>query len=173
VSNSQPQRSTNAPAGKTGTHQGALARRTTPKLAAHGFCAVPLAFLEHAHRLRTRDGKRLNASEVLLIVNLLSFKWGEAMPFPSVESLAQRMGMGDRAVRKMLTRLHEAEIVERVQRGKRASNRYDMSKLFAKLEGFMDTAPEADGEKPSEAAADDETAAEASAPAQQLAAVGA
>lgn len=117
--------------------QSALARKTTPRLAADGFCSLPTAFLAFCARLRGADGKPLNASEILLAIHILSFKWSEALPFPSIETLGARMGMNVRSIRKLLKRLEQAGFITRVQAPHR-TNRYDLTGLFTAIEALMD-----------------------------------
>jgi DNA-binding MarR family transcriptional regulator len=106
-------------------------------LADGGFCALPTLFLAHCSGLRGSDGKPLKPSEILLAIHILSFKWTEELPFPSVETLAQRMGMNVRSIRKLLTSLERAGLVARLQAPRRA-NRYDLSQLFLAIERIAD-----------------------------------
>jgi DNA-binding transcriptional regulator YhcF (GntR family) len=114
-----------------------LARKTTSRLAEGGFCALPTLFLAHCAGLRGSDGKPLKSSEILLAIHILSFKWNEEHPFPAIETLAQRMGMNVRSIRKLLTSLEQAGLVTRLQVPRRA-NRYDLSQLFQAIERLAD-----------------------------------
>jgi len=66
--------------------QFSVAKRWTPRLAKH-WTPVSRAFLEHFASLKPP----LTAAEAMLVVQLISFKWDESNPFPSVATLAARM----------------------------------------------------------------------------------
>ena len=113
-----------------------VAERWTPPLVRQ-FCPVSSAFLRLYHRLRSAPGARgLNSTEALLIIHLVDHKWGEAAPFPAVETLAERMGMSGRAVRKAVARLEECGYLVREQVPGR-SNRYRLDGLFTALEELL------------------------------------
>lgn len=116
-----------------------LAQRTTPRVARRGYCPLPTDFLRLHNRFVDADGKRLNPSEVLLLIHLYSFKRGSGHPFPAIDTLAQRLGVTGRAVRKMLHRLEKCQLVRRIYDGqRRKSNRYDLSGLWQKVEALID-----------------------------------
>lgn len=113
-----------------------VAERWTPLLGEQ-FCPVSSAFLRYYHRLQPAPGVRgLNSTEALLVIHLMDHKWGEAAPFPGVETLAERLGLSDRAVRKALARLGECGYVVREPVPGR-SNRYRLDGLFAALEELL------------------------------------
>lgn len=113
-----------------------VSERWTSPLARQ-FCPVSSAFLQHYHRLRPAPGAPgLNSTEALLIIHLMDYKWDQRAPFPAVETLAQRMGMSDRAVRKAVARLEACGYVVREQVPGR-SNRYRLDGLFAALEELL------------------------------------
>lgn len=113
-----------------------VAERWTPPLARQ-FCPVSSSFLRLYHRLRPAAGVRgLNSTEAILIIHLMDHKWGEAAPFPAVETLAERMGVSDRAVRKVVARLEECGYIAREQIPGR-SNRYRLDGLFSALEELL------------------------------------
>lgn len=122
-----------------GTPPNSVARRTTQRIADRGFCPVPTYFLQHYHRLPPpRAGqKELAPNEVLLLIHLLDHKWTEAHPFPSSETLAKRLGVSTRMVRKMASNLEDWGLIQRII-GRRRTNRYDMSGLFQALERLID-----------------------------------
>lgn len=126
--------------------QSSIARRTTERLAARGFCGVPSYFLQNYHRLPppTPGQRGLTSTEAMLLIHLLDFKWDEHPPFPALETLAERMGITARAVRKAMVHLEECKFLERIP-DRRRTNRYDMTGLFRALEKLMDD----DGAKPS------------------------
>ena len=116
-----------------------LAQRTTARVARRGYCPLPTDFLRLHSRFVDARGKRLNPSEVLLLIHLYSFKRGPGHPFPAIDTLAQRLGVTDRAVRKMLHHLEKCQLVRRIYDGqRRKSNRYDLSGLWQKVEALID-----------------------------------
>lgn len=116
-----------------------VAERWTPPLARQ-FCPVSSAFLRHYHRLRPAPGAPgLNSTEAILIIHLMDHKWGEAAPFPAVDTLAERMGVSGRAVRKAVARLEACGYVVRELIPGR-SNRYRLDGLFAALEELLNEA---------------------------------
>jgi DNA-binding MarR family transcriptional regulator len=116
-----------------------LARRTTNRIARSGFCPVPSALLFHHNRFRDPQGKRLNPSEVLLLIHLYSYKRGADHPYPGIDTLARRLGVTDRAVRKMLNRLEKCQLVRRIYDSRnRRSNRYDLAGLWRAIEDMLD-----------------------------------
>src|SRR5438045_1934059 len=86
----------------SGTGEGRRAKsRWTEKLMRRGFTPVAVVFLQRYARLVPK----LSHAETLLIIHLMSFKWDEKAPYPSVGLLAERLGVSTRYVRKMLKRL--------------------------------------------------------------------
>lgn len=113
----------------------AITERWTERLGVN-FTPVADAFLRYGCLLPRSDGKRgLTPSEVVLVVQLMSFKWTREAPFPSQKTLAQRMGMSERAVRNIICRLENDKYVVR---HRRRHNEYDLSGLFKALERLLD-----------------------------------
>lgn len=106
-------------------------RRWTPLLA-QKFCPVASPFLEYYHRFK------LNSTEAMLIIHLMEFKWDEKAPFPTVGTLATRMGITRRAVRNALKSLEEEpKALLKREATLYGPNRYDMTPLFEKLEKIV------------------------------------
>ena len=97
----------------------------------HGFLVVPHRFLQHYSLL----DPPLTTGEALFVLHLMSFKWDRELPFPSYKSLAQRMGVGEKAVRRYAQSLDRKGYLLRHYR-KRASNRFDLTGLFDALAAF-------------------------------------
>ena len=109
-----------------------IATRLTVGLAQSSWAPVPLVFFSRFARLE------VSPTEGLLLLQLLSFKWDERMPFPTVGALAKRVGLTTRAVRSALSRLESKALLKRVPKGRR--NAYDLSGFFTALEGLLDGA---------------------------------
>jgi hypothetical protein len=78
--------------------------------------------------------KKLNITptEFLTLTAILSFKFAEDMPWPSVSNIAKRTNTDQRNVRKHLVSLDRKGLVTRVS-GQHVSNDYDFSPLYTKL----------------------------------------
>lgn len=107
-----------------------VSKRLTPTLASKGFTAVPQLFLECYHELK------VNSSEAMVIIHLLSYKWNEKKPFPRLNTLANRMGLGESTVRGHLASLEKKGLVKRILRPG-TSNQFDLTPLFQVLEGRL------------------------------------
>ena len=66
-----------------------------------GFTSVPNILL----RYRSRIG--LKPKHVMLIVDIMSYKWDSKYPFPSYSTLAQRSGIEERSVKRITQDLEE------------------------------------------------------------------
>lgn len=125
--------------------------RWTPKLA-RNFTPVSLAFLElyrdlprgAGRKRRVRRGdmdaadRGLTPTEALLIVHLISYKWDERAPFPTLATLAKRMGLTTRAVRNALSSLESMGYLRREVDKRGAPSKYHFEGLFSALEQLVD-----------------------------------
>ena len=103
------------------------------------FSTVSSYFLANYHRLRPHPGARgLTSSEAMVVIQILDFKWSEAAPFPTLKTIATRMGISQRQVRSIVKQLEELEYLERVQVSDWSSNRFYFEGLYAALEKLMD-----------------------------------
>jgi len=107
--------------------QYAVSKRWTATLAEGGFTPIVQAFLDHHAELQ------ISATEAMLVVHLMSFKWSDAAPFPSVPTLASRMGRSPRYIRKMIERLETLGYLARHDRPG-MSNLFSLEGLFRALE---------------------------------------
>lgn len=108
------------------------ARWGSVKVVAHGFVPMAEVFL------RAYGDLGISNSDAMLVSHLMSFKWNALPPYPSVELLAERMGMTERSMRAALTRLQAGGFVKRVRVEGQRRNGYDISGLVAKLETWID-----------------------------------
>lgn len=106
-----------------------LAQRWTPALATGGFTPIVNSFLENYSKL----DPPITASEILLIVHLIRFKWDDAAPHPSFGRLAQLMGATDSAVRNHARSLERKGYLRRKRRFNQSSL-FDLNPLFEALE---------------------------------------
>jgi DNA-binding MarR family transcriptional regulator len=116
-----------------------MAARWTPALAAAPFTPVPAVMLENLQRLRPHDGARgLNCTETMVLLQLLSFKWDVRAPWPSLATIADRLGLKVRTVRATLQRLEELKYVRRERSAYGGTNRFHLDGLFAALEKLLE-----------------------------------
>jgi hypothetical protein len=90
------------------------------------FNPIPTALHERAAEFKFSDKDRL------LIIELLSYKWTRANCFPSVETLATRLGWNERTVQRVASSLEKRGFLRRIPRRLRP-NEFDLSGLFEKL----------------------------------------
>jgi DNA-binding MarR family transcriptional regulator len=97
-----------------------------PELFDHGFLVVPNSFFERYAALG------LSTAEALFVLHLMSFKWEDAAPYPTYATLANRMGISDKMVRRYAQSLSKKGYLRRMFQ-RRAANRFDLTALFGAL----------------------------------------
>jgi DNA-binding MarR family transcriptional regulator len=103
-----------------------------PVLFENGFLAVPNTFLRYVGKLNPP----LNPAEILFILELMTFKWGERAPFPGYKTLADRMGISQPYARKLARSLEDKNYLKRrIRRGQ--TNRFFLTGLFDELERLV------------------------------------
>ena len=107
-----------------------VAMRWTEKLVQEGFTAISTTFLENYAALT------ISSPEAILIVHLMSFKWDSRHPFPSLTTLARRMGISTTAVRSHARSLEKKGFLHRLQR-QGSTNEFDLTPLFVSLEASV------------------------------------
>lgn len=108
-------------------------RKWGKKVVELGFCIVPSLLLRAQQRLG------LNPTQLAVLLQLCDFWWEEARkPHPGVKTLAERLSLSDRQVRRYIAELEEAGLVTRIERqashGGKQTNLYDLSGLVKKLQ---------------------------------------
>ena len=100
-----------------------------------GWVGVPDAFLRNYAKLPLYGG--LTGSEAMFVLQLMSFKWTGDAPFPSYKTLARRMGVSDKMVRRYAANL---EAKGYLKRGARigSTNTFDLEPLFAALQKALE-----------------------------------
>jgi len=109
-----------------------------------GFLVVPNKFLRAYSGLRPP----LTHGEVLFVLHLMAFKWDEAAPYPSYETLARLMGVNEKTVQRYAQSLCRKKYLYRVFQPK-GPNRFDLTNLFAalvKAQSLPVKRPHSDGE---------------------------
>lgn len=100
-----------------------------------GFCVVPSLLLRAQRRLN------LSPTDLAVLLQLCDFWWDkDRKPYPSKETLAQRLSLSERQVQRYIANLEKEGLVQRQQRhatnGGKLSNTYDLSGLVRKLQEF-------------------------------------
>lgn len=98
-----------------------------------GFCLVPSLLLRAQRRLN------LNPTQLAVLLQLCDFWWEkERKPFPSKETLSQRLSLSERQVQRYIAELEQEGLVRRIERrasnGGKLSNTYDLSGLVKRLQ---------------------------------------
>ena len=97
-----------------------------------GFCIVPSILLRAQRRLG------LNPTQLAVLMQLCDYWWEHARkPYPSKETIGERLGLSARQVQRYMADLEAAGLLTRNERyaknGSRLSNEYDLSGLVEKL----------------------------------------
>jgi hypothetical protein len=95
------------------------------KLFSEGWLSVPTKFLRSYAVLKPP----LSPGEALFVLQLMTFKWDEAEPFPSYGRVAKAMGVTDKMARRYAQSLQKKGYLTRKYQ-KRAPNRFDLTRLF-------------------------------------------
>jgi hypothetical protein len=103
-------------------------------LFSEGFLSVPTRFLRRYASLNPP----LTTGEALFVLQLMTFKWERAAPFPSYGSIAKAMGVTDKMARRYAQRLQKKGYLIR-QFQYRAPNKFDLTGLFEALAGTLAT----------------------------------
>jgi predicted transcriptional regulator len=98
-----------------------------------GFCIVPSILLRAQPRLG------LNPTQLAVLLQLCDYWWdNRRKPYPSKESIGERLGLKGRQVQRYMAELETAGLLKRNERyaanGGRMSNEYDLSGLVEKLQ---------------------------------------
>lgn len=100
-----------------------------------GWVGVPDAFLRHYANLQPYGG--LTVGEAMFVIQLMSFKWSDNSPFPSYKTLARRMGVSDKMVRRYAANLEAKGCLKREGRIG-STNRFDLTPLFEALRSALE-----------------------------------
>ncbi len=100
-----------------------------------GFCMIPSLIFRAQRRLG------LNPTHLAILLQLADYWWeADNKPYPSKQSLSDRLGIGARQIQRYIAELETAGLVKRIQRygddGRKLSNHYDLSGLVNKLKAL-------------------------------------
>ncbi|NTY87437.1 helix-turn-helix domain-containing protein [Serratia fonticola] len=100
-----------------------------------GFCLIPSLLLRCQQRLG------LNPTQLTVLLQLADFWWeASRKPYPSKQTLADRLGLSTRQVQRYMAELEKAGLLTRIVRSAddngKLSNEYDLSGLVNKLKAL-------------------------------------
>lgn len=95
-----------------------------------GFLAVPLILLENLPSIGQYGG--LSPTELVFLLQLMSFKWDASAPFPSYKRIAAQMGVSEVYVRKLARALEDKQLLIRHAR-EGTTNEFDLRPFFEAL----------------------------------------
>lgn len=106
------------------------------EIGARGFAQVP-NYLLLLNQFLEPD-RRLSPLELIILIQLVGAWWKkDAMPFPSMATLAARCGVSDRQMQRSINNLVKRDLIVRTQRhtdtGVRANNAYSLVPLISLL----------------------------------------
>ena len=131
------QHSTALPAGQhSDPPRRTASERYGPVLCGEGYTALPNTILAHYARLGVSEG------ELVFIQQVWSYWWDAALPFPSVTTLAARMGKTQRQIQHYIGHLRGLGLLRVVERrdagGGQLSNAYDLRPFLRAVEGLVE-----------------------------------
>jgi hypothetical protein len=112
----------------TAKNQSISGRWGSQEVFANGFLAVPILFLKSYAKLNPP----LSPAEAIFVLELMTYKWTKDHPFPSYKTLAERMNVTDKMVRRYAQKLEDKHYLQRLQR-KSKTNEFDLTRLFHAL----------------------------------------
>lgn len=106
------------------------------EVAERGFAQVPNYLLLINQFLDEKS--KLSPTELLILVQLIGSWWKkDDLPFPSMATLARRIGVSSRQIQRSVNRLEELGLIQRTKRregGVISSNAYDLRPLAGILQ---------------------------------------
>lgn len=109
-----------------------IAARWTPALIAGGFTPISDFFLDNYHRL----SPPISHAEAMFIAHLMRHKWDASAPYPSLKSIAMKMGVSPQAARLYARNLEKKGYLRReMMVGE--TNRFHLPPLFQALEALQ------------------------------------
>ena len=94
-----------------------------------GFVAVPSVFLRYYSKLTPFS---LTAGEAMFVLHLMEYKWDSKAPYPSYTTIAKKMGVSAKMVRRHAQSLETKKYLKRVARIGQ-TNEFDLTPLFDAL----------------------------------------
>lgn len=120
-----------------------IADKWGEQIAQRGFAQIP-NYLLLLNQFLLKE-KRLSSVELLVLIQLVGSWWKkDAMPFPSMTTLATRCGVSSRQIQRAINRLEGEKLIRRVHRrtqGVVSSNAYDLEPLIGLLNVVADAFP--------------------------------
>ena len=114
-----------------------FAKRWAQELEEDGHVQISTFFLENYHRLKPYA---LTHGEAMFVVHLMQHKWGTEAPYPGYKTLAKRMAVSDKTVRRLAKSLEDKKyLVREIREAK--TNKFHVKKLIDALVALKKTLP--------------------------------
>lgn len=113
----------------------AVSARWSTAIVNRGWVPVANNFLDNYSALG------ISSREAMLVIHLISYKWGTDAPWPRYDVLAARMGVTSKQVQRLVRALEVKGFLRRERLAGKA-NRYDLRPLFAAIEAHVEAAEE-------------------------------
>jgi hypothetical protein len=94
-------------------------------------------FLANAYRLGPPEGKGLTPTETMVIVQIMSFKWGAQAPYPALRTIAERLGLSVRTVATRCGAWRSWALWSASTTANGGRSRYHFGGLVKRLEALM------------------------------------
>ncbi len=114
----------------TDNREKSIRARWSSSLETKGFTPISNIFLEYSALLG------ITTPEALFLIHLFSYKWTVDSPYPSLTTIALKMGVKEGAVRKYARDLERKGFIKRILR-KGETSRYNLDPLIKKLEDIL------------------------------------
>jgi hypothetical protein len=114
-----------------------ISERWSTALMNGGWTAISNRFLESYSRL----SPPITHGEAMFIVHLMQYKWSDKAPYPSLATIAKRMGVSTTSARSIARSLEKKRYLHREGQAGR-TNRYHLRQLFDALESFREPEPQ-------------------------------
>jgi DNA-binding MarR family transcriptional regulator len=115
-----------------------------PRIKKEGFVPIPKRFLDYHAALKPYS---ITVAEALFIIHLMWYKWDEKPPYPSLKTLARRMGVTAIYARRIARSLEGKGLLKRLPRSG-YTNAFDVTPLFKKLAAHVTAEAQQGTKKP-------------------------
>lgn len=99
-------------------------------IAEPGFTPVPMMFLKNYAKIG------IKAADAMIIVHIMARKWDAKLPFPSMKTLSEELGLSESQLRARIAALEKKKLIKRVRRYG-TSSLFDPSGLISAIEDEM------------------------------------
>ncbi len=105
-----------------------FSKKWSLRVSVDGYTQIPNLLITEAGVLG------LKPNEFMLLACLIKHAWTADAPFPSHATLCKYMGIKETQLKRIIIQLEVKGFLKRISGGQRATNRYDLKPLLARLE---------------------------------------